>query len=79
MAHTADEPVEVLVHPAGDARALVEELRARRERGELEFNVLELAGVIALRAPGHVVDELAARDDVARNTVNPRFEAGNGP
>ena len=78
MSHDADEPVEVLVHPAGDAGALVEELRSRSERGELEFNVLELAGVIALRARQRTVDELAARDDVARITVNPRFEAGDG-
>ena len=69
----ADETVEVLVYPAGGTDELLAYLAARRDTSDLEFNVLEMAGSIVLRAPRGIINEVAARSDVARVTLNPRF------
>jgi hypothetical protein len=68
-----DELVEVLVYPAGGTDDLLGYLSRRRDTGDIEFNVLELAGCIALRAGRGTVNEVATRSDVARVTINPTF------
>jgi hypothetical protein len=68
-----NETVEVLVYPAGGTDELLAYLTRRRDTGDLEFNVLELAGSIVLRARRGIINEVAARSDVARVTLNPRF------
>lgn len=68
-----NETVEVLVYPAGGPDELLAYLTSRRDTGDLEFNVLELAGSIVLRARRRIINEVAARSDVARVTLNPRF------
>lgn len=68
-----NETVEVLVYPAGGTDQLLAYLAPKRDTGDLEFNVLELAGSIVLRARRGIINEVAARSDVARVTLNPRF------
>ena len=68
-----EDTVEVLVYPAGSTDELTAYLAARRDAGDLEFNVLAMAGSIVLRARRGIIDELAARSDVVRITLNPRF------
>ncbi len=69
-----NDMLEVLVYPAGSADGLHAYLASRRHAEDLEFNVLELAGCIALRARRSIIDEVLARsDDVARVTLNPTF------
>jgi hypothetical protein len=67
------EMVEVLVYPAGGTDDLLSYLAPKRDTGDLEFNVLQLAGSIVLRARRGIINEVAARSDVARVTPNPRF------
>ena len=70
-----DETLEVLVYPASGTEELVAYLAARRDTDDLQFNLLELANCIALRAPRSTIDEVLARSDVARVTINPTFTA----
>jgi len=59
-----NEMLEVLVYPAGSADGLRAYLASKRHAGDLEFNVLELAGCIALRARRGIIDEVLVRSDV---------------
>lgn len=68
-----NEMLEVLVYPAGNTEGLRAYLASERHTVDLEFNVLELAGCIALRARRPIIDEVLARSDVARVTLNPTF------
>lgn len=68
-----NETLEVLVYPAGGTDDLLAYLSAKRNTGSLQFNVLELAGCIALRADGSIINEVAARRDVARVMLNRTF------
>jgi hypothetical protein len=72
-----DETLEVLVYPTADTEQLVAYLATRRDTGDLQFNLLELANCIALRAPRATIDEVLARSDVARVTINPTFTAND--
>jgi hypothetical protein len=72
-----NDTVEVLVYPAGGTEGLLAYLTSGRDAGDLQFNVLDLAGCIALRARRTTIDELIARDDVARVTINPTFTAND--
>jgi hypothetical protein len=67
------QTADVLVYPSGDSADLVAHLSLRRDRGDLDFAVLELAGCISLRADRTTIHDIAARDDVARVAINPTF------
>jgi hypothetical protein len=71
----AHETVDVLVFPTGRAAGIIDYFVARQAAGELEFNPIELAGCIVLRGTASVVNETAARPDVARVTLNPTIQA----
>jgi hypothetical protein len=68
-----NETLEVLVYPAGGTDDLLAYLSAKRNTGSLQFNVLQLAGCIALNAGGSIINEVAARRDVARVMLNRTF------
>jgi hypothetical protein len=70
------DDVEALVFPRAGGTTLQSFLTTESDQGTLEFNVLELAGCIAVRAKKRIILALAAREDVQRVTVNPTFSAG---
>jgi hypothetical protein len=67
----------VLVYPrASDSESLIAYLSKAKERGDAAFNLLALAGCIAVKARRPLLLELASRGDVASVTLNPTFRAG---
>ena len=70
--------VDVLVYPTGGTEDLFANLTTRQETGDLQFNVLELAGCIVVRAQRDMINELAVRNDVSRITINPTLTADSG-
>jgi hypothetical protein len=75
---TESDRVDVLVYPTGGTEELFAYLTSRQESGDLQFNVLDLAGCIALRARRDTINELAARSDIVRVAINPTFTADSG-
>lgn len=67
--------IEALIFPSTGKATLETFLQNKREEGSLEFNVLSMAGCIAVRSSKSVILELAERDDVQRIAANPRFTA----
>ena len=77
LAGIADEDeIDLLVHPTRMGGSIESFLSEAKGAGRLDYNVLELAGCIALKAPKKVILEIARRDDVARLSANPSFRAG---
>lgn len=70
-----DQKADVLVYPTGPTQDLLRALDEHRRAGRAEYNSLELAGCIALRAPRKVIYQLAQRSDVQRVIANPTFTA----
>ncbi len=69
----AHDVIEVLVYPNGAVESLRDFLASKEGDGVSAFNVLELAGCVAVRARPDVITSIADRDDVHRVTVNPTF------
>lgn len=70
------DEIDVLVHPTRISDSIKSFLSEAKNAGRLDYNVLELANCIALKASKDVIREVARRDDVARLSSNPRFSAG---
>lgn len=70
-----DGQIEVLVHPRGVIGELEDYLASVKAAGDLEFNVLELAHCVVVRASATAVQNIAARDDVEKVTLQPRVTA----
>lgn len=71
-----EDELDVLVHPIRMGGSIESFLSEAKAAGGVDYNVLELAGCIALKAPKRVILDVARRDDVARVSANPRFSAG---
>ena len=69
------DSVEALVFPSAGTATLETPLRSKGEKEPLEFNVLSMAGCIAIRSTKSVILELVKRDDVDRIAANPKFTA----
>ncbi len=69
------ESVEALVFPSAGTATLETFLKSKGEEGSLEFNILSMAGCVAVRSNRSVILELAKRDDVQRIAANPKFTA----
>jgi hypothetical protein len=70
-----DEEASVLVYPTGSTRDLLQDLDQHRKAGRADYNQLELAGCIAVRASKNVISQIARRNDVERVIPNPTFTA----
>jgi hypothetical protein len=70
-----EEEVDVLIYPSGPTQNLLLDLGEYEKTGRVEYNELELAGCIAVRAPKDVIMQLARRSDVQRIVENPTFTA----
>jgi hypothetical protein len=68
-----EDRLDVLVYPKQMGEEFERFLQARKTEGYLEYNILKLANCIVVNAPKKVILEIAARDDVSRITINPRF------
>jgi hypothetical protein len=72
-----DQEADVLVYPTGSTQDLLRVLDEHRRAGRAEYNPLELAGCIALRARRSVIHQVARRSDVERVIANPTFFANS--
>ena len=70
---TDTDEVEVLLYPKHVDKAFERLLQTKKSEGILDYNILKLANCVAIKAPKPIILELAARDDVSRVAVNPRF------
>lgn len=68
-----EEQIEALVHPMRMGENLSNFLTRAKSEGELDYNILEIANCIAVRASKTVILKIAARDDVSQVTSQPRF------
>lgn len=71
-----EEEIDVLVHPTRMGAPIERFLAEAKRAGQVDYNVLKLAGCIAVQAPKRLILQIAERDDVARLSANPRFTAG---
>ena len=67
------DEIEVLLYPKQMGGTIEEFLLAKKGEGLLDYNVLQLANCIVIKAQKKVILEIANRDDVSRIAVNPRF------
>ena len=71
-----EEEIDVLLY----AKQLGEEferfLLTKKNKDILDYNILKIANCVVIKAPKKVILKLAARDDVSRIAVNPKFTAG---
>jgi len=70
---TDQEEIDVLLYPKERDEGLRELLRSKQKGGVLEYNILEIANCIVVRAPKKIILELAVRNDVSRLAMNPKF------
>lgn len=68
-----EEQIEALVHPTRMGENLSNFLTSAKSEGELDYNILEIANCIAVRASKTVILEIAAREDVSQVTSQPRL------
>ena len=68
-----EEQAEALLYAGPISERLEQFLEGKKEEGVLEYNVLEMAGCVALRAARKVILELADLEEVSRLETNPRF------
>ncbi len=71
-----EDDIDVLLYPTRMGAPIEDFLSEAKGAGRLDYNVLKLAGCIALKAPKKLILEIARRDDVSRLSANPRFSAG---
>ena len=74
----ADE-VDVLLYPRQMDKDFERILQTKKREGALDYNILTLANCVVIKAPKQVILDMAARDDVSRIAVNPRFTANKRP
>jgi hypothetical protein len=72
---TDQEELDVLVYPQQPGGEFEQFLSGRKNEGWLDYNVLHLANCVVIKASKKIILEIAARDDVSRLTINPRFTA----
>ena len=70
---TDEEVIDALLHPEQMGENLKRFLMSRKNEGKLDYNVLEIANCIAVKAGKRVILEIAAREDVARVTIHPKL------
>ena len=70
---TDEEQIDALLHPKRMGEDLKEFLMSEKNEGQLDYNILHIANCIAVKASKKVILEIAAREDVARVTVQPRL------
>ncbi len=72
---TDTEEIDVLLYPKQLGGEIEQFLLTKKKAGLLNYNILQIANCIVIKAPKKVILEIAARDDVSRITSNPRFTA----
>ena len=72
---TDKEEIDVLLYPKEIGEGFKELLQSKKNEGLLDYNVLEIANCIVVKAPKKIILELAARNDVSRIAMNPTFTA----
>ncbi len=70
-----ENEIDVLLYPKQLGEDLKEFLQTKKNEGLLDYNILQMANCIVIRAAKKVIVEITARDDVVRITMNPRFTA----
>lgn len=70
---TDTEEIDVLLYPKQTREDFEGFLLIKKNEGVLDYNFLQLANCFVIKAPKKVILEIAARDDVSRITINPRF------
>ncbi len=67
------DEIDVLLYARRMGEDLERFLLTSKNEGLLDYNILQLANCIVVKAPKKVILEIAARDDVFRIASNPRF------
>lgn len=67
------DEIDVLLYPKQMGEPFENVLLTKKNEGLLDYNVLQLANCIVIKAQKKVILELAARNDVDRVAINPRF------
>ena len=69
------QEIDVLVYPTRFGGEFERFLQTRKHQGALDYNILQLANCVVVKASKQAILEIAARDDVAKISANPRFMA----
>ena len=67
------DEIDVLLYPKQMGEDFERFLLTKKNQGMLDYNILQLANCVVIKAPKKVIQEIAARNDVSRITMNPRF------
>lgn len=70
---TDEEEIYALLYPKQMGENLKKFLMSRKNEGKLDYNILEIANCIAVKAGKRVILAIAAREDVARVTIQPKL------
>jgi len=65
--------IDVLLYPTQMREEFKQFLQTKKNEGLLDYNILQMANCVVIKAPKKVILELADRDDVSRITINPKF------
>lgn len=70
---TDKDQIDVLLYPKQTGEEFETFLLTKKKEGVLDYNVLQIANCVVIKATKGLIWEIAARDDVFRITINPRF------
>lgn len=70
---TETDEIDALLYPKQMGEDFERFLLTKKNEGLLDYNILHIANCVVIKAPKKVILEIAARDDVSRVSINPRF------
>lgn len=70
---TDTEEIDVLLFPKYMDREFESFLQTQKNKGLLDYSILQLANCVVIKATKKVILEIAARAEVSRISINPRF------
>ncbi len=68
-----EEEIDALLFPKLMGESLKKFLMSSKNKGELDYNLLNIANCVAVKASKRVILEIADREDVARVTIQPKL------
>lgn len=70
-----EEEIDVLLYPKEMSEDFKGFLVTKKNEGLLDYNILQLANCVVIKARKRIILEIAGRHDVARTTIHPKFTA----
>ena len=76
---TDKEEIDVLVYPKQIGEDFKGFLVTKKNEGVLDYNILQIANCVVIKARKNLILEIATRNDVSRIAINPSppFDSGS--